>query len=165
MTGQARLKRGLVVAGIVLVLDQAVKYAMLQYLIYGFRPSVEVLPFFNLVVVWNYGISFGMFNTGSSASAYLFAGLALAIVAGLLWWLRNAENGTVVLALGLVVGGAAGNVVDRFRFGAVFDFFDFHLFGYHWPAFNIADAGITIGVACLFYDAFFGRQNALESKP
>jgi signal peptidase II len=99
MTGQARLKRGLVVAGIVLVLDQAVKYAMLQYLIYGFRPSVEVLPFFNLVVVWNYGISFGMFNTGSSASAYLFAGLALAIVAGLLWWLRNAENGTVVLAI------------------------------------------------------------------
>ena len=121
MTPQARLQRGLLLAAIVLVLDQAVKYAMLQYLIYGFRPSVEVLPFFNLVVVWNYGISFGMFNTGSSASAYLFAGLALAIVAGLLWWLRNAENGTVVLALGLVTGGAIGNVVDRFRFGAVFD--------------------------------------------
>ena len=112
MTGQARLKRGLVVAGIVLVLDQAVKYAMLQYLIYGFRPSVEVLPFFNLVVVWNYGISFGMFNTGSASAAYLFAGLALAIVAGLLWWLRNAENGTVVLALGLVVGGAVAQWAD-----------------------------------------------------
>jgi signal peptidase II len=135
---------------------------MLEYLIYGFRPSVEVLPFFDLVVVWNYGISFGMFNTGSSASAYLFGGLALAIVAGLLWWLRNAENGTVVVALGLVAGGAVGNVVDRFRFGAVFDFFDFHVLGYHWPAFNVADAGITVGVACLFYDAFFGSRNALK---
>ena len=162
MSPNARLKRGLAIAAGVLVLDQAVKYAMLEYLIYGFRPSVEVLPFFDLVVVWNYGISFGMFNTGSSAAAYLFSGLALAIVAGLLWWLRNAENGTVVVALGLVAGGAVGNVVDRLRFGAVFDFFDFHVLGYHWPAFNVADAGITVGVAFLFYDAFFGSRNALK---
>ena len=162
MSQAERLRRGLSIAAFVLVLDQLVKFAMLRYLIDGFRPSVEVLPFFNLVVVWNYGISFGMFNTGSASAAYLFAGLALAIVAGLVWWLRNAENGTVVLALGLVVGGAIGNVVDRLRFGAVFDFFDFHVFGYHWPAFNIADAGITIGVACLFYDSFFGGENRLK---
>ena len=162
MTQSDRLRRGLAIAFGVLVADQLVKFAMLRYLIDGFRPSVEVLPFFNLVVVWNNGISFGMFNTGSASAAYLFAGLALAIVAGLLWWLRNAENATVVLALGLVVGGAIGNVVDRLRFGAVFDFFDFHVWGYHWPAFNIADAGITLGVACLFYDSFFGRENGLK---
>lgn len=158
----ANLKRGLAVAAATLVLDQAVKLAMLIYLIEGFRPSVRVLPFFDLVVVWNYGISFGVFNTGSSASAHLFAGLALVIVLGLVWWMRNAENRTVALALGLVVGGAVGNVVDRLRFGAVFDFFDFHVAGWHWPAFNIADSGITIGVAILFWDAFIGSRTSLK---
>ncbi|MBL8805283.1 MAG: signal peptidase II [Rhodospirillales bacterium] len=158
----AFLKRGLLVAAATLVLDQAVKLAMLVYLIEGFRPSVRVLPFFNLVVVWNYGVSFGMFNTGSSSSAYLFAGLALAIVLGLVWWMRNAENLTVAVALGLVVGGAIGNVVDRLRFGAVFDFFDFHVAGWHWPAFNVADSGITIGVAILFWDAFIGSRTSLK---
>jgi signal peptidase II len=162
MTRADKLKRGLVVAAGVLVLDQAVKFAMLKYLIEGFRPSVELLPFFNLVVVWNYGVSFGMFNTGSSSAAWLFAALAMAIVAGLVWWLGNAENGLVVVALGLVVGGAVGNVVDRLRFGAVFDFLDFHVLGWHWPAFNVADAGISVGVACLFFDAFFGRRSALN---
>ena len=162
MTSEGKLRRGLLIATCVLVLDQAVKYAMLRYLIDGFRPHVELLPFFNLVVVWNYGVSFGMFNTGSSSAAHLFAALAMAIVAGLVWWLRNAENATVVVALGLVVGGAVGNVVDRLRFGAVFDFFDFHAFGYHWPAFNVADAGITLGVACLFFDAFFGPRSGLK---
>ncbi len=162
MTPEAKLKRGLLLAAGVLVLDQLTKFAMLRYLIEGFRPSVELAPFFNLVVVWNYGVSFGMFNTGSSSAAHLFAALAAAIVAGLVWWLRNAENATVVVALGLVVGGAVGNVVDRLRFGAVFDFLDFHVAGWHWPAFNVADAGITVGVACLFYDAFFGPRSGLK---
>ncbi len=162
MNAEAKLRHGLLVAAGVLAVDQAVKFAMLRFLIEGFRPSVEILPFFNLVVVWNYGVSFGMFNTGSSAAAHLFAALALAIVAGLVWWLRNAENATVVVALGLVVGGAIGNVVDRLRFGAVFDFVDLHAFGYHWPAFNVADAGITVGVACLFFDSFFGPRSGLK---
>jgi signal peptidase II len=154
MTPRENLKKGLTLALGVLVLDQAVKYAMYVYLILGFRPWVEVTPFFNLVVVWNYGVSFGMFNTGSSEAAYLFVGLALAIVAALGAWLARAENGLILVALGLVIGGAIGNVVDRLRYGAVFDFFDFHAFGWHWPAFNVADAAITCGVACLFWDAF-----------
>ncbi|MBI1245637.1 MAG: signal peptidase II [Alphaproteobacteria bacterium] len=158
----ANLKRGLLFAAVTLVLDQAAKLAMLVYLIEGFRPSVRVLPFFDLVVVWNYGVSFGIFNTGSSSAAHLFAGLAFAIVLGLVWWMRNAENGTVVVGLGLVVGGAIGNVVDRLRFGAVFDFLDFHVAGWHWPAFNVADSGITIGVALLFWDAFIGTRTALK---
>lgn len=162
MSPQANLKRGLLIAGATLVADQAVKFAMLIYLIEGFRPSVRLLPFFDLVVVWNYGVSFGMFNTGSSSAAHLFAGLAFAIVLGLVWWMRNAENRNVVLALGLVVGGAIGNVVDRLRFGAVFDFFDFHVAGWHWPAFNVADSAITIGVAVLFWDAFIGSRTSLK---
>jgi signal peptidase II len=162
MSPADNLKRGLLIAAGTLVLDQATKLAMLVYLIEGFRPTVRILPFFDLVVVWNYGVSFGMFNTGSSSSAFLFAALAFAIVLGLVWWMRNAENRTVVLALGLVVGGAIGNVVDRLRFGAVFDFIDIHVAGWHWPAFNVADSGITIGVAVLFYDAFIGSRTALK---
>lgn len=160
MTPRENLTKGLLLAGAVLALDQAVKYAMYVYLILGFRPSVEVTPFFNLVVVWNYGVSFGMFNSGSSEAAYIFVGLALAIVAALCVWLARAENGWIRVALGLVIGGAVGNVVDRLNYGAVFDFFDFHLFGWHWPAFNVADAAITCGVACLFWDAFaVGRKS------
>jgi signal peptidase II len=160
MTPRENLTKGLLLAGAVVALDQAVKYAMYVYLILGFRPSVEVAPFFNLVVVWNYGVSFGMFNSGSSEAAYIFAGLALAIVAALCVWLARAENGWIRVALGLVIGGAIGNVADRLNYGAVFDFFDFHAFGWHWPAFNVADAAITCGVACLFWDAFaVGRKS------
>jgi signal peptidase II len=165
MTPRANLQRGLTLALGVLILDQAVKYAMYVYLILGFRPSVEVTPFFNLVVVWNYGVSFGMFNTGSSEAAYLFVGLALAIVAALAAWLARAENGLILVALGLVIGGAIGNVVDRLRYGAVFDFFDFHAFGWHWPAFNVADAAITCGVACLFWDAFVLSRKSGKMNP
>lgn len=155
MNGRAEnLKRGLALAASVLVLDQAVKYAMYLYLIAGFRPSVEIAPFFNLVVVWNYGVSFGLFNSGSSEASFIFVGLAAAIVIGLGIWLAQAETGVILLGLGLVIGGAIGNVVDRLRYGAVFDFLDFHAFGWHWPAFNVADAAITVGVACLFWDAF-----------
>lgn len=160
MTPRDNLTKGLALAAGILVFDQAVKYAMYVYLILGFRPSVEVTPFFNLVVVWNYGVSFGMFNTGSSEGAFIFVGLALAIVGALGVWLARAENGLIRVALGLVIGGAIGNVVDRLRYGAVFDFFDFHAFGWHWPAFNIADAAITCGVACLFWDAFAGNRKS-----
>ncbi|MFM8801852.1 MAG: signal peptidase II [Tagaea sp.] len=160
MTRRENLKRGLLLAAGILILDQAVKYAMYVYLILGFRPSVEVTSFFNLVVVWNYGVSFGMFNSGSSEAAYIFVGLAAAIVAVLGVWLAKAENGLILTALGLVIGGAIGNVVDRLRYGAVFDFLDFHAFGWHWPAFNVADAAITCGVACLFWDAFVGSRKS-----
>jgi signal peptidase II len=164
MTPRQNLTQGLLLAAGILALDQAVKYVMYVYLILGFRPSVEVTPFFNLVVVWNYGVSFGMFNTGSSEAAYLFVGLALAIVGALGAWLARAENGLIRVGLGLVIGGAIGNVVDRLNYGAVFDFFDFHAFGWHWPAFNVADAAITCGVACLFWDAFvFGRKSGKMS--
>jgi signal peptidase II len=165
MTPRDNLTKGLTLAAGILVLDQAVKYAMYVYLILGFRPSVEVTPFFNLAVVWNYGVSFGMFNTGSSEAAYLFVALALGIVAALGVWLARAENGWIRVALGLVIGGAAGNVVDRLRYGAVFDFFDFHAFGWHWPAFNIADAAITCGVACLFWDAFVASRKSGKMIP
>ena len=121
-------------------------------------PWVEVTSFFNLVTVWNFGISFGMFSRGAAQSAWLFAVLALAITGGLVLWLRRAPSRLVATALGCVIGGAIGNVVDRLRLGAVFDFLDFHAMGWHWPAFNVADAAICVGVGLLLCDALFAPK-------
>jgi signal peptidase II len=152
------MKLGLAVAAAALVLDQASKVYFYDLLVAGGRRSIEILPFFNLVTVWNYGISFGMFNNGSAGGSIVFVGLALVIVAALLVWLRSVASPFVAAALGLVIGGALGNVIDRLRFGAVFDFLDFHAAGWHWPAFNVADSAICIGVVLLCIDALFLTQ-------
>jgi signal peptidase II len=149
------MKLGLTAAAIALVLDQVSKFALYDLLVAKEQRAIEVLPFFNLVTVWNYGISFGMFNSGSASGSIIFVGLALAIVVALLVWLRNVTTPLIAAALGLVIGGAIGNVIDRLRFGAVFDFLDFHAAGWHWPAFNIADSAICIGVFLLCIDALF----------
>ncbi len=152
------MKLGLIIAAIALALDQASKFFFYDLLVtQGYR-AIEVLPFFNLVTVWNYGISFGMFNSGSAGGSIIFVGLALAIVVALLVWLRSAASALIAAALGLVIGGAVGNVIDRLRFGAVFDFLDFHVAGWHWPAFNVADSAICIGVLLLCIDALFLTQ-------
>lgn len=116
---------------------------------------IEVLPFFNIVMVWNQGISFGLFNQagdyGPLILTLISGGIALAF---LVWLMRCARLGTA-LALILIIGGAVGNIVDRLRFGAVVDFLDFHVLGWHWPAFNVADSAITIGIALLLVDSLF----------
>lgn len=157
MRSNTFFRAGLGVALIVFGLDQATKWWIVESVM---RPPriIPVAPFFNLVMGWNRGVSFGMFNHDSPLNAWLFAGLALVIVVVLLFWLRKAERRLVGFAIGLIVGGALGNVVDRLRFGAVADFLDFHLGGYHWPAFNVADSGITIGAALLLADALFSRS-------
>jgi signal peptidase II len=152
------MKLGLAVAAIALVLDQATKFFFHDLLVVGGPRAIEVLPFFNLVTVWNYGISFGLFNTGSASGSVVFVGLALAIVVALLVWLRSVTAPLIAVALGLVIGGAIGNVIDRLRFGAVFDFLDFHVAGWHWPAFNVADSAICVGVFLLCIDALFLTQ-------
>ncbi|MBI3452698.1 MAG: signal peptidase II [Rhodospirillales bacterium] len=153
---------GLVLAAAVVVVDQVSKAYFYNILVAQGRPMVEILPFFNLVTVWNKGISFGLFGSGSMGSALVFTGLALAIVAVLVVWLRRTDQVLPAAALGLVIGGALGNVIDRVRFGAVFDFLDFHAYGWHWPAFNAADAAITLGVAGLFIDALFGGKRSVK---
>jgi signal peptidase II len=152
------MKLGLIVGVIALVLDQASKFFFYDLLVGQGQRSIEVLPFFNLVTVWNYGISFGMFNSGSPSGSIIFVGLAMAIVVALLVWLRSVTAPLIAAALGLVIGGAIGNVIDRLRFGAVFDFLDFHVGGWHWPAFNVADSAICIGVFLLCIDALFLTQ-------
>jgi signal peptidase II len=146
---------GALAALLIVAADQLSKQILHDYLVVQGHGHVELTPFANLVAVWNYGVSFGMFNSGSTAGAWIFVTLAVAIVAILIRWLIRNDRPLVALSLGLVIGGAIGNVIDRLRFGAVFDFLDVHAYGWHWPAFNLADAGITVGVAGLFVDALF----------
>jgi len=149
------LRYGLAIALLVIILDQVTKQVVLG----GFATGEvrEVLPFFNLVLVWNRGVSFGMF--GSAGVPWLLSGIALAVVIGLAIWLRRAESRVVASGLALVIGGALGNVIDRVRFGAVVDFLDVHAFGWHWPAFNVADSAICIGAAVLVLDGLLAPRS------
>lgn len=154
------LKSGLRVAVLVTVLDQLSKWVMLEMVMAPPR-IIPVTPFFNLVMVWNRGVSFGFLGQASPHwMPWLLSALALAIMAVLAWWLRRMTNRLMVLALGLVMGGALGNVIDRLRFGAVADFLDFHVAGVHWPAFNVADSAITVGAALILYDAIFAKHSS-----
>ncbi|MBB4286272.1 signal peptidase II [Roseospira goensis] len=160
-TGAPRhpLRNGLGLAVVVLVLDQITKYAVFV----GLQPPFGGLPvtgFFNIVTVWNRGVSFGLFASGSPWTPVLLTGLALAVSALLAWWLRRADSRLLVVALGLVIGGALGNAIDRALYGAVMDFLDVHWAGYHWPAFNVADAAISVGAALLVWDALFGGRKS-----
>ncbi|MCH1556316.1 MAG: signal peptidase II [Pseudomonadales bacterium] len=146
--------------GVLIVVDQAVKQLMLS-MVFDPPRIVEVTGFFNLVPVWNSGVSFGLFGD-SDTSRWILVGLALAIVVVLLIWLVRAGNGMVVFALTLVVGGALSNVVDRVVYGAVIDFVDIHAFGFHWPAFNVADSTNVLGTAMLLYDSLFGSPRAIN---
>ena len=142
------LRLGLAVAATVVLLDQLTKWAILTWL----DRAIALTPFFNLVVVWNRGVSFGMFHSDGALAPWLLSGLALAVVVALLVWLRRVEHPLAAVGLGLIIGGAVGNVIDRVRFGAVIDFIDLHAWGWHWPAFNVADGAICIGAALLLVD-------------
>lgn len=137
----------------VLALDQISKWWILTEVMQPPR-LIEVTGFLNLVLVWNYGVSFGLFANDAEGMRWVLIAVALAISAVLAVWMVRARTRFQVLSLALVIGGALGNVVDRLVHGAVADFVDVHLFGYHWPAFNVADTGITVGVALLLLDSF-----------
>jgi len=149
----------------VLVADQVSKALLLDLLAAnGFR-GIEVTGFFNLVMVWNTGVSFGMLGDGAEAMRWVLAGLAVVISGALLVWLARTEVRLQALAIGLVVGGAIGNAIDRVVHGAVADFFDVHVAGWSWPAFNVADSAITIGVGLLLLDALLAPRSGPRLKP
>lgn len=141
----------------VLVADQLTKALALAW-IAPVQP-IAVLPFANLVLVWNRGVSFGLLG-GHGLPASAFIALSLAIAAGLLVWLWRERHAPTALALAAIIGGAVGNVIDRLRHGAVVDFIDLHAAGYHWPAFNIADSAIVLGALALVLDGLLGRERA-----
>ncbi len=115
--------------------------------------ELKILSFFSLVKVWNKGVSFGMFNQLKN-SDIIFSIIQGSIGLILLFWLYQVKKPYLAVALGLVIGGAFGNTLDRFKNGAVADFLDFHIATYHWPAFNLADSAIFIGIAILLCDEF-----------
>ena len=146
------LRLGLAVAAVILAADQASKWAIRDAL-WNPPRRIEVTSFFNLVPVQNKGISFGLFQS-EGAGMWLIVGLALAISAGLGVWLSRTRHRWPASARGLVIGGAIGTVIDRVRLGWVIDFLDFHGGGYHWPAFNVADSAISVGVVMLLVHSF-----------
>jgi signal peptidase II len=156
------MQRALFLAALVLLFDQATKWAVLGAATLPLQPQqlAEVTGFFNLVLTYNPGVSFGMFQSDSAWQPYFLIAVNLGVSLALLIWLRKQVVGLMPYAVGLIVGGAVGNAVDRLHQPGVVDFLDFHLAGWHWPAFNVADSAIVCGVVLLIADGLFqpGRK-------
>ncbi|MGB8843117.1 MAG: signal peptidase II [Aliidongia sp.] len=160
MTVKPMLLRGVVAALIVLILDQASKLAILRLFEDQSAARYPVLPIFDLRLTFNHGITFGLFNNSSAANALIFSGLALAIVAALVVALTRVTAWHNALALGVIIGGALGNLIDRLRLDAVVDFLDFHLGNWHFYIFNLGDSAICLGVGLLLLDSLLIRAES-----
>jgi signal peptidase II len=154
------LRLGIIVAIVTVALDQASKLWLLYGFDIGHRGTVKVTPFFDLVLAWNIGISFGWFqNDNAAAQSALMAVKVVAVIALAIWMTRS-QTMMATVALGLIIGGAVGNGIDRLAYGAVVDFALFHVqIGgntFNWYVFNLADVAIVAGVMALLYDSFMG---------
>ena len=148
---------GILTVFLALLADQASKFVVDTKLVID--EPIELCDYFNLVKVWNTGISFSMFNDYGDAGKIVLTLFALVVVIFLLHWMYKEDNRLKILGLGLIIGGALGNVVDRVRAGAVLDFLDFHYKTMHWPAFNLADTFICIGAFLLIWLEIYAKQN------
>jgi signal peptidase II len=152
-------RQAMVLVAGTLVIDQLVKHLLLSYLLKVDGKMVSVIDgFFRLVVVWNQGVSFGLLGGDRPLPPWLLSSVAVAVCVGLFIWLRRTDRPLTGWGIGLVMGGAIGNVIDRARWGAVFDFADFHVRQWHWPAFNVADSAIVIGVGLMLIDSLIGEK-------
>lgn len=152
---------GIYLTAFVALADQASKWWVLNEALRNVR-SVRVTPFFNLTLSWNKGVTFGLLNDHGEWMPYVLVGIALIIMGLLLGWLRRARTLYAALGLGMIMGGAIGNVIDRLRYGSVVDFLDFHIGGYHWYTFNLADSAIVLGVGLLLFENWLvsGRKRS-----
>ena len=159
------LVRGLFTAIAVTVLDQLGKAAVLGFFAgQAFDAHERITPFFNIVLTYTRGMSFGLFNNAAGVNALVFSLVAALIVGVLVYWLTRVDSPLLAVAIGLVIGGAVGNVIDRIRLGAVVDFLDFYVGSWHWPAFNVADSAISIGVAAMLLDSLLLRGGEQQAK-
>lgn len=154
----------LALAAAVVILDQLTKAWVVAGLPY--RHAVELLPFFRLVHVHNTGAAFSFLAGAGGWQRWFFVALALGASVILTVWLWRLPRGRWLEAAGisLILGGALGNFIDRIRYGFVVDFLDFHLGGWHWPAFNLADTAITVGVGLLLWQSFFSSESTREPE-
>ena len=141
---------------VVILLDQLTKLLVLKHFSDG--SFITINSFFNLILAYNPGVSFSLFADNGPYNSVILTTLALMICLFLLRWMYRETNPTLRFGIALVVGGAIGNVIDRLAYGAVVDFLDFHAYGYHWPAFNVADSAICIGAALILYKSFFNQK-------
>ncbi len=150
---------GLAVAIVVLVADQWSKWWVLHQLDLPRRLDIPVAPFLDFTMVWNGGVTFGLFQAGAGGGHLLLGLVALAITALLVRWMHRTNRAAVAVPLGMIVGGALGNIADRLRYGAVVDFIRAHALGHSWYVFNLADACIVCGVAALLIDGLRPERN------
>ena len=141
-------------AFLMLLVDQAHKLWMLNVYDITSRQPVRVLPFFDLVMAWNKGVSYSLFEADSDLELYVLLGVTALATLFLIIWLWRAQTQCSGLGLGLIIGGAIGNGIDRALYGAVADFFHFHIGAFSWYVFNLADVGIVAGVGLLLYESF-----------
>lgn len=151
---------GLMAGLIILLLDQASKYWILYIYHLPEKISVPVLSWFNLTMVWNRAVTFGMFGGLGKLAPWIFSFLALITVVILIYVVVTTSRLCVAIAAGLIAGGAVGNVADRLRLGAVVDFIHLHAYGWNWFVFNVADMAIDVGVALWILDRIFLDRQA-----
>ena len=150
------MRRWLALSALLIALDQLSKFVITRMLVSG---GIEVTPFFNLVLVHNRGAAFSFLSSASGWQRDLFIGIAVIASVWVVALLRKYPRQTLFcFALSLILGGAIGNVIDRILIGAVVDFLDFHAAGWHFPAFNVADSGITCGALLLVWESLRSHQ-------
>lgn len=152
---------GLIIATIVIALDQLSKYYVYSVILEDIN-YIAVTSFFNLIKAWNKGVSFSMFDNHGIIGVICLSAFAIIIVLFLLYLLFKEKSRCLQAAYGLIIGGAIGNVIDRIRLGAVFDFIDVYVGSYHWPAFNVADSCIFIGAFTIIIHSFLIKKDASE---
>lgn len=156
------LRAGIIAAVIALILDQASKLWLLFAFDLGRRGAVAVTPFFDLVLTWNTGISYGWFQQDGPMGAMVLLGFKIVAVIALTIWMARSKTYLATVGLGLIIGGAIGNAIDRLAYGAVVDFALLHARwgekSFNWYVFNLADVAIVVGVALLLYDSFRGSD-------
>jgi signal peptidase II len=162
-----RGRTGFALAGAMFVLDQFTKWLVAGPVgLTELGQNIHLLPFFDLTRVHNRGISLGLLTAGSDTARWLLVAMTAVIAGVVAWWLTREEQRGDQLALGLVLGGALGNIVDRARLGYVFDFLDLHIGEFRpFLVFNVADACISIGVVILILRAFLVREPKLSKEP
>ncbi|HLI12886.1 MAG TPA: signal peptidase II [Alphaproteobacteria bacterium] len=150
------------IAVLVIVADQLSKWWIVAVVM---RPPriLPLTPFLNLVLATNTGVSFGMLRIESAWGPWLLSAFAVVVVVWLFLWQRRSGSRWIAAAVGLIAGGALGNVVDRLLNGAVTDFIDVYAGRYHWPAFNLADSAITIGVVIILAEALFSGRGSSKT--
>lgn len=157
------IRIGAIVTVIAFLIDRLSKWWFIDVFEITSKGVVEILPIFDVVMVWNRGVSFGFLSASDDFGRWALVAMNLVIVAVLIYWLRSAKNILVSAAIGLVIGGAFGNIYDRVKFGAVADFFQFHWQEWYFAVFNVADSFIFINTILLILNSTFGNDAESEN--